>query len=131
MTLNALIKINNTEITEHNRKFSDLPVYQNVDINIASGSMRRFYKPARNSFSFSWSYLPDKATKTVDSRAGRDFLYSLVTAGSTVTLSIQSNRKDEWKNYTCILSSYNETMLKNVIQSQCRYFDVDMVLEEI
>lgn len=131
MTLNALIKINNTEITEHNRTFSDSPIYQNTDISIASGSMKRFYKPAKNSFSFSWKYLPDKAAKTVDTRVGRDFLYSLVTAGSLVTLSIQNDRKDEWNNYTCLLSSYNETMLKNVIQSQCRYFDVDMVLEEI
>jgi hypothetical protein len=131
MTLNALIKINGTEITEHNRRITTTPTYLNVDLNLASGSFRRFYKPKRASFSLSWTYLPDKAAKTVDSRVGRDFLYSLVTGGSLVTLSIQDNKKDEWNNYTCIVSSYSENMLKNVIQSQCRYFDVDMTLEEV
>ena len=131
MTLNALLKINDTEITEHNRRFSTSPIYQNVDLTIASGSMRRFYKPTKKSFSLSWSYLPDKAAKTVDLRVGRDFIYTLVTSGSLVTLSIQDNREDEWNNYNCLITSYNESLLKNVIQSQCRYFDVDMILEEI
>lgn len=131
MTINALLKINNTEITEHNRKFSDSLVYKNTDLTIASGSLRRFYKPAKKSFNLSWSYLPDKSAKTVDSRVGRDFLYSLVTAGSLVTFDIQENKKDEWITYTCLISNYNESLLKNVIQSQCRYFDVDMTLEEI
>lgn len=131
MTINNLIKINGTEITEHNRTFSDNAVLSNVDVELASGNTRRYYKPPRRSFSFAWTYLPDKSTKTADLRVGRDFLYTLVTSGSLVTLSIQQDRKDEWKNYTCYITSYNESMLKNVLQSQCRYFDVNLVLEEI
>lgn len=131
MTLNPLIKINGTEITEHGRTFSSSPLFVNYDSELASGNTRRYYGPVKTSFNFSWMYLPNASSKTVDGRAARDFLYSLMTAGSLVSLSIQNNEKDEWNVYNCLVSSYNESMLKNVIQSQCRYFDVSMVLEDL
>ena len=131
MSLNALVKINGTEITEHNRRISAINSYDNTDMQLSSGSTRRFYKPSKRVFTLNWSYLPDKAEKTVDSRAGRDFIHSLITGGSLVTLLIQEDAKDNWEEYTCIVSSYNEDMLKNVLQSQCRYYDVSITLEDI
>ena len=53
MALNALIKINGTEITEHGRTFSSALLFDNNDTELASGNMRRFYKPKKNSFDFS------------------------------------------------------------------------------
>jgi hypothetical protein len=131
MALNALIKINGTEITEHNRTFSSSLIFDNNDTELASGNMRRFYKPKKNSFNFDWSYLPNKAAKTVDERVGRDFLHSLVNAGAVVVLSVQSDEKDVWNDYNCLITSYSENMTKNVLQSQCRYYDVTMTLEDL
>lgn len=131
MSLNALIKINGTEITEHNRKISISTSYDNNDIQLSSGSNRRFYKPSRRSFTLNWSYLPDKAAKTVDSRAGRDYINYLINNGSLVTLSIQEDLKDIWEEYTCVVSSYSENMLKNVLQSQCRYYDISITMDDI
>lgn len=129
MTINALIKINNTEITEHNRKISLSKQLMNSDIELASGSIKRFYKNPKNSYTINWTYLPDKSTQTIDSRAGRNFLHDLVTTGSTVSLSIQDENKDDWKYYTCFISAYSETLLRNVFQTQCKYYDVSMTLE--
>jgi hypothetical protein len=131
MILNSLIKINGTEITEHNRTFSGSLVFNNNDVELASGDMRRFYKPKKNSFNFSWLYLPNKASQTVDELSGRDFLRGLVDAGAVVVLSIQGDEKDIYKNYNCLITSYSENMLKNVLQSQCRYYDVDLTMEEL
>lgn len=131
MILNSLIKINGTEITEHNRTFSGSLIFNNNDIELASGNMRRFYKPKKNSFNFSWSYLPNKAAQTVDELSGRDFLWNLVDAGAVVVLSIQGDEKDIFNNYNCLITSYSENMLKNVLQSQCQYYDVSMDLEEM
>ena len=131
MSLNALVKINGTEVTEHNRRISIVNTYDNTDMQLSSGSNRRFYKPSKRAFNLSWSYLPDKANKTVDSRAGRDVIHSLITRGSLVTLLIQEDSKDNWEEYTCVVSSYNEDMLKNVLQSQCRYYDISITLEDL
>jgi hypothetical protein len=131
MTINGLIKINGTEITEHNRKISINFDYLNNDLELASGSIKRFYKMPSKTINLNWSYLPDKPTKTVDLRVGRDFLHSLVTAGSTVTLLIQEDEQDEWQSYTCLIATYSETLLKNVIDSQCKYYDVSMALEDL
>jgi hypothetical protein len=131
MSINALVKINGTEVTEHNRRITINNTYDNTDMQLSSGSTRRFYKPSKRVFTFNWSYLPNKAEKTVDLRVGRDFIHSLITSGSLVTLLIQEYAKDNWEEYTCIVSSYNEDMLKNVLQSQCRYYDVNLIMEEL
>ena len=131
MLLNSLIKINGTEITEHNRTFSGSLVFNNNDIELASGNIRRFYKPKKNSFNFSWSYLPNKASQTVDELSGRDFLRNLVDAGTVVVLSIQGDEKDIFNNYNCLITGYSENMLKNILQSQCRYYDVNLSMEEL
>ena len=131
MILNSLIKINGTEITEHNRTFSGSMIFNNNDVELASGNMRRFYKLKKNSFNFSWLYLPNKASQTVDELSGRDFLRGLVDAGAVVVLSIQGDEKNIYNNYNCLITSYSENMLKNVLQSQCRYYDVDLTMEEL
>ena len=131
MLLNSLIKINGTEITEHGRNFSSSIIFNNSDIELASGNTKRFYRSNKNTFNFNWLYLPNKASATVDELAGRDFLYPLVNAGAIVVLSIQDNRKDEWSNYNCLITTYNENLIKNVLQSQCVYYDVSMNLEEL
>ena len=131
MSINALVKINGTEVTEHNRKISMVNSYSNTDMQLSSGSTRRFYKPSKRVFTFNWSYLPNKSEKTVDLRDGRDFIHSLATSGSLVTLLIQEYAKDNWEEYTCIVSSYTEDMLKNVLQSQCRYYDINLIMEEL
>ena len=131
MALNALIKINGTEITEHGRTFSSALLFDNNDTELASGNMRRFYKPKKNSFDFSWTYLPNKASATADERVGRDFLHTLVNTGAIVILSVQGDQKNIWNDYNCLITSYSENMIKNVLQSQCRYYDVTMTLEDL
>ena len=54
MAINALISFNGTEITEHGRTYNDSIVMNNNDIELANGNSRRFYKPSKKSFKFSW-----------------------------------------------------------------------------
>jgi hypothetical protein len=131
MTLNSLIKLNGVEVTEHGRLFSRNNMPQNSDVELASGLTRRFYKEMNSVFVCSWTYLPNVAAKTVDGRQGRDYLDSLVSSGSNVLLEIKESHDNEFASYQCMITEYTEAMLRNHLQSQCRYYDVTLTLESL
>lgn len=131
LSLNQLIQLNSTLITEHGRTFSDSYSYGNTDIELASGNTRRFLKPPKLNFSFSWNYCPDKQSMTVDAKAGRDFLYTTAFTNDPILLSIQSDRNNEWKNYTCYLSDYSESLVRQELSTQTKYYNISMSLSEI
>jgi len=131
MALNALITFNGTEITEHGRTYNDSIVMNNNDIELANGISKRFYKPAKKSFKFSWFYLPDKSTVTLDSRVGRDFIYNVCSTRALISLGIQDSHIDDFNIYSCFVSDYSETLIKNSLQTQCRYYNVSLSLESV
>lgn len=131
MSLNSLIKINGQLITEHGRKYSSLSSFDNIDFELASGNKKRYYKDVDKVFQFSWLYLPDRADMSVDGRMARDYLISIVELGQYALLEIQEDRNAEWQSYNCLILEYNETLLKHVLQSQCKYFDVTLSMESI
>lgn len=131
MSINAIISCNGTELTEHNRRISIVPVMQFTDFELASGAFRRYRKPSFPKFSLSWSYLPDKSERTADLRVGRDFIYQMARANALVTVSVQENIQDEWQNYSCMVTSYSENVLRNDMISQCKYFDVSLELTAV
>lgn len=131
MSINALIKLNGVEITEHGRRYSRNNSFENYDIELASGDTRRFYKEVDGIFNFSWRYIPDKMSSTIDGRAGRDYIDSLVNSGANVLLEIKETHDGEFAVYECMITEYTEVLLRNHLQSQCRYYDVSLNMESL
>lgn len=131
MSINSLIKLNGLEITEHNRKFSKTNGFENYDLELAAGNTKRFYKEVDGLFLFSWTYLPNRSDMTVDGRPGRDYLMSIVESGANVLLDIKESNDDEFVSYQCMITEYIETMVRNSLQTQCRYYDVSMGMESL
>lgn len=131
LSLNSLIKINNNLITEHNRKYSSNFSFANEDKMLLAGAKKRFIRPSKKSFDFSWSYLPDKAASSIDGLSSRDFLYNISLTNSLVSLAIQDNHQDIWNYYSCIITEYSENIIKIDIPNQCKYYDVSLKLGEV
>ena len=131
LSLNSLIKINSNLITEHNRKYSSGLTFTNEDKTLLAGAKKRFIRPSKKSFDFSWSYLPDKAASSIDGLSSRDFLYNIASTNSLVSLGIQDDHQDLWHYYSCIITGYSENIIKIDIPNQCRYYDVSLKLGEI
>jgi len=131
MSLNSLIKLNGSEITEHGRKVSDSILFENIDLELASGNRRRFYKDPDRSFQFTWTYLPDRADMSADGKPARDYIKSIVESGANVVLNIKEDHDDQWVEYQCLVTEYTETLIKHVLASQCRYYDVSLSLESL
>lgn len=131
MSINALIKLNGIEITEHGRTYSRNSNFENYDLELASGHTRRFYKEVDGIFNFSWRYLPDKTSSTIDGRASRNYINSIVESGANVLLEIKETHDGEFAVYECMITEYTEVMLRNHLQSQCRYYDVSLNMESL
>lgn len=132
-TVNSIVKllsINGTEITEHNRKFSKSETIASDPVSLDTGKNKRYIKKNKQTFSINFSYLPNASSKTVDARAGRDFLKTLATLRAKATVLIQLDPLIEAKTYSMYVTSYSETLIKRDVTNECDYYDVSISLEE-
>lgn len=125
-----LVVLNNHEITEHNRVFSSSMTTSSSNVELANGNKRRFIKNVKNLYTLSFTWLPSLQTQTIDGRRGRDYLYSLATMSSQFNLSIKLNPDDLFYDTVVYVDSYNETLLRRDISTQCAYYNVDISLKE-
>lgn len=131
MDINAIIKLNGTEITEQSRKLASNFRTDNSDFELASGASRRYLRPTYPIFDLTWSYIPNISSMALDARAARDFLWSLTTTGSLISMDIQSDGYQMWRSYSCLITNYNEDLLRNDLTNKCRYYSLTMQLTAV
>ena len=124
------MSLNGTEITNHNRKISITENLSVSDVQTAGGRIRRFYKRTDKSLSIEFTYLPDKSAKTVDTRAGRDFLFGLAYSNPLVLVSYKDKPDSDFQEFYGYISGYQETLVRRDLKTQCSYYDVSFTIEE-
>jgi len=130
MYLYKLLSINGTEVTEHGRTIKIDEEISANDIDLASGHRRRYYSNNKQKFNISWTWLPDLAAHTVDSRDGRAFLNSLINATSSVLVGIELSPGEGYTEYNCFIDSYSESLVRRDPSSKCSYYDISLSLVE-
>jgi hypothetical protein len=129
----ALITINSTDLSDHNRSgFQDNLEELKTDNRTVNGTMRRYFISSKRKFSFSWENLPALDTQTVDGKAGRNSIRGLHDANmnSVVTLTYKEvNGSNVQVNVsaTCFIDSYSETLVKRYDR---QFWNVEMTLIE-
>lgn len=129
-SLNNLISINGTAITEHNRKTIINEEISGVSKDLLNGNIKKYAQRNKKSFNISFNFLPNSTDATIDGKAGRDFLKSISQTRGTITLSIKLNPNDSIKNYTCFVSSYSETLMRRDISNAWSFYDISLQLDE-
>ena len=129
-SITHLVVLNGFEITEHNRKFDGGTEVNANDIELINGDKKRYIKNNKNLYNFSFAYLPSLQSHTIDNRKGRDYLYSIAMAPSSVALSIKLTPEELFYNTTVYVNSYSETLVRRDLATQCSYYDVTMSLKE-
>jgi hypothetical protein len=125
-----LVVLNGEEITEHNRIFSGNMATSAANAELLNGNRKRFIKNAKNYYNFSFTYLPDKPSETIDGRESRNYLYDLARTPSSATLSIKLDPDDSFYNTVVYVESYSETLIRRDIPNQCAYYNVEISLKE-
>lgn len=114
----SLIKINSTELSEHNRSAMRLEREAiKFDKRTVTGTMRRLYIASKRTLSISWERLPALDSQTVDGKAGRNTLKSLYDSniGSSITVSyyeVDSSNQQTPVTFTGFIDSYQEELVK-------------------
>lgn len=130
MSIVKLISLDGTEITEHNRKFSDNESISASDVELDSGINKRYIRKNKKVFNLSFTYLPNLSAYTVDGRAGRDFLKSLAQKRGTISLVTKLSPESSDESFTVYATSYSETLIKRHVDVNCNYYDVSIGFEE-
>jgi hypothetical protein len=128
--ITKIISLNGSEITEHNRQLSTAIETTTSDVEMGDGKRKRFIKRAKNIYTLRFSYLPTKSDKTIDGRAARDYLISLMSLRTKISLSIKLDPNESNYNTYVYADSYNETLVKRDIANNCAYYDVEITLRE-
>ena len=125
-----LLKIDGIEITEHSRKFSSSESISASDVELDSGINKRYIRKNKRQFTLNFSYLPSLAIHTVDARVGRNYLQTIAQKRGAVEIYIKLNPKEDFQTFNAYVTSYNETLIKRDVETQCAYYDVSIAFEE-
>lgn len=125
-----IVSLNGSQITEHNRVVSMTLQNQSSEVEMSRGNKQRYILPSKNAYSFTFSYLPSKADKTIDGRQARDYLVSLMALRAKITLSIKLDPAEPEYTTLVYADSYNESLIRRDIPSNCAYYDVQISFVE-
>lgn len=120
-----------SKLTEGNRKYSGNEVISASDVNLDSGLTRRYIKKNKKSFSFSWSYLPEKPIHTIDGMYARNYIKDLANSINKLYLTIKDSPDSDVQSFLVYPVSYSETLIRRDIAIDCSYYEVTFVCEEI
>ena len=138
--IRTVLLIDDKPITNHNRKLgvSAEPVFvENVNWN---NRKSRYYKssarPARRTFSLSWSYVPNSASHTVDGKKGRDYLREVASKPQHHVLKILNMDENGTTAYTetsynVLVKDYSETLIRRDLVEDIYFWDCSISLEEV
>jgi len=138
--IRTVLLIDDKPITNHNRKLGVVaePVFvENVNWN---NRKSRYYKssarPARRTFSLSWSYVPNSASHTVDGKKGRDYLREIASKPQHHVLKILNMDENGTTAYTetsynVLVKDYSETLIRRDLVEDIYFWDCSISLEEV
>lgn len=138
-SIRTLLILDGKPLTNHQRELdiSLSPVFiENTNWN---NRKTRYYKRAttssRKTFSIKWGNLPNSMDDTVDSRHGRDYIFSVAEDPDVHELKIV-NQDENGLNpytettYTVFVKDYNETLIRRYISEGVYLYECNLVLEE-
>jgi hypothetical protein len=118
------------EITEHARTFSSEIQQSGSDVELARGTIKRYVKRNKRSFSLSFQYLPNLQSMTIDGRKGRDYFNELSQTRGVVYVLIKLDPNKDYESYQCYINSYGERLIRRDLGNGCSYYDISISLDE-
>ena len=126
-----IVSINGTEITEHGRTLSSDYTINSSPVELSRGLTKKYFKKSKRSFAFTYTLLPESTDHTIDGRAGRNFLRTLVEAKQSATLVIKDTSNSYTYNTSVFVTSYNEDLVRRDFEQGYAFYNVTIVFEEL
>ena len=126
----SFISLNGSELTNHNRKHAVTKTMNVSDIEVASGKLRRFYRPSKSIVSVSYLFLPGPTTHTVDGKNGRNFIENLAKTNPYVYVILRDDPSGATTEFYGFLSNYRESIVRRDFAEQVIFYNIDFEIEE-
>lgn len=137
-SIRPFLVIDNIPLSEHGRTIDESLIHSFIEVKNWDALKSRFYKRtnARRSFKISWTYLPGEREFTADRRFGRNKVKEIAEDPDLHILKIRNidtngvtpYTEDE---YSVLIKSYNEKLLRRDEINGVYYWDCSMELEEV
>lgn len=113
LPLGSIIKLNNNELTEHNRKALDIS-YEPYEGShrMADATLRKYVVTKKRSWSVSWDDVPSVSAKTVDGKWGADDLIAFYEATpGVITLKVRNGDLTE-DTFSVVITDFSASISK-------------------
>lgn len=124
------IKFDDVYLTDHNRSPIDIS-YERIHDTVRTqfGSLRKYHRADKRSFSFSWNMLPETYEHTVDGHPGAkemEILFLNFTGAFPMTVSYDESKEEE---VSVIITDFSIVLEKR--WDPTNYYSVSISLEEV
>lgn len=128
--LPAALEINQEFLTDHNR--SPLQISNerlSNDVRTQFGSLRRYYRADKKTFSVSWTMLPQSFEDTVDGNLGAEDLIEMFNSiTGSADLKIYFDFGEE-QDYKVVINEFNYSLNKR--WDPYRFYDISVTMQEV
>jgi hypothetical protein len=124
-----LIKLENVNLTDESRKFSQEREEKTTIVDLASGKKKKFVKGVIHRFTIDWENVALNAQNTVDGYGGRNEIKDFGDSIGPFTLVIEDGRNAE-ETYEVFVDGYNEELLMRRGEGDMFRYRVSLSLEE-
>lgn len=98
---------------------------------LANASKRRYFRGVKSSWSWSWTFLPDKDEETIDQNAARVSIKELLgNKGKDHVLRFY-DRSCDYEEYLVFCDSYSESLIRRDTSSGTFFWEVSVSFGEI
>lgn len=126
---NALIKLNGTFLSDHNRKELAVDVERiEKKQRMANGTMRKYIVADKRTFSTGWTDIPGPATFTVDKHMGAIEMEAFYAANPGLVTMVITYANGNTESVNVMISKFDKVLKKRGVYDM---YDVSMTLEEV
>lgn len=127
--MGMLLSLNGQKLTDAGRDLSQPIEIRAVTNELASGTLRRYLKAQKRSFSINWQWLPGLAGHTHDGGLARDGIYAAISTGTSLLLTSEGVSSTE--TYVVLVDSYEEQLLRRDYVLGDTFWNVSLGLKEV
>lgn len=135
MAFPALVSLDDGDgpvfLTDQGRTFTEPMDNRKVDVQLASGTLKRYNQAKKRQWTFTWQWLPTSSTNTYDGNAGRDAVRTFAYEPRTLILSLANHPLNAPETYVVHVESYQEEMQRRDQTLGEHFWNVTLELKEV
>lgn len=118
-------------LTDQGRTFDEPQDQRKVDVELASGNLKRYIKAKKHTWTFTWDWCPTDSSNTYDGFGGRDDIKNFAEEKQSLVMSLLNHPSNPAQSFTVFVENYDEKMLRRDYTMQEHFWNITLELKEV